>query len=180
ITDIVEAALASGREIVLGPAAPQRCSTQLLFGLGRIATKYGLRMHMHCAETHLHHQTAEILWQQSAVERLHDLGLLGPHLSLAHCVWLSDTDIELLAKTGTAVVYNPSSNVSLGSGLAPVRDMLDAGVSVALGTDGVEASGPASTFRTLRDSLDHSRLREHDPDRWLSSHDVLDMLWCGG
>jgi 5-methylthioadenosine/S-adenosylhomocysteine deaminase len=180
VADLVRGVSGRGHSLLLGPSAPQRCSDALLRGLDRLAREHDLGLHMHCAESPLHARTAGALWGTSAVQHLADLDLLGPRLSLAHCVWLTPDEIRLLADSGTTVVHNPTSNAALGSGIAPVRQLLDAGVAVALGTDGVEASGPTDIFRTLRDTHDLSRLRDADPATWLSTHEVLDLLWCGG
>lgn len=180
VEDLVRAVAGRGHSLSLGPAAPQRCSDPLLVGLADLATQHDLGLHMHCTESPLHVRTATELWGTSTIQHLADLDILGPRLSLAHCVWLSASEMRLLADSGTTVVHNPSSNSALGCGIAPVRRLLDAGVPVALGTDGVEASGPTDVFRVLRDAHNLSRLREDDPAAWLSTHEVLDLLWCGG
>ncbi len=73
-------------------------------------------------------------------EHLRDLGYLSPRTSFAHAIWVSEGDIRLLAETGCRVAHNPASNLKLGSGIAPVRKYLDAGVPVGLGIDGANSS----------------------------------------
>ncbi len=97
-------------------------------------------MHTHTLETPFQREAARRLYGGSVVEHLHSHGLLGPRTSLVHGVWLSESDIGLLAATGTNVIHNPGANLRLSSGVAPVPALLEAGVNVALGTDGFTLS----------------------------------------
>lgn len=178
--DVIVAEKARSGTTTLGPAAPQRCTRHLLTGLSALAKEHDANLHLHCLETALHQTTASELWGMSTVGYLESLGVLGPHVSLAHCVWITDEEIDTLARTRTAVVHVPISNGWLGSGIAPVRKLVDAGVTVALGSDGYEASGPADAFSLLRAALVASRLNTPDPSMWLTPQQVLDMLWEGG
>ena len=74
-------------------------------------------------------------WGRTPVEHLNALGFLGPEVSCAHCVWLTEQDIDIMAQTGATVCHNPSSNLRLKNGIAPVNALLAQGVNVALGTD---------------------------------------------
>jgi 5-methylthioadenosine/S-adenosylhomocysteine deaminase len=84
------------------------------------------------------------------VAYLDSLGLTGSHVALAHCVHLSDDEIDLLEKTRTNVVHCPSSNLKLGSGIAPVTKLLDRGISVSLGADGAACNNRLDMFTEMR------------------------------
>ena len=100
------------------------------------ATRRGIGIHMHLLETPYQRAAANSLYGESAVTHLGRLGVLGPDVSFAHCVWVSGEDIGVLGDHQCAVCHCPSSNLRLRNGRAPVLAMLTAGVPLALGTDG--------------------------------------------
>jgi cytosine/adenosine deaminase-related metal-dependent hydrolase len=113
------------------------------------------------------------------VELLRRLGWLGPDVWLAHCVHLSDEEARLLGATGTGVAHCPSSNFRLGSGIAPVRKLLDAGAPVGLGVDGSASNDGSNMLAEARQALLAHRV-EADAERWLSAEEVLWMATRGG
>jgi cytosine/adenosine deaminase-related metal-dependent hydrolase len=98
---------------------------------------------------------------------------------LAHCVHLSPEEVALFAETGTGVAHCPSSNFRLGSGLAPVRALLDAGAPVGLGVDGSASNDTSNMLAEVRQALLAHRPGQ-DPARWLTAQDVLEMATRGG
>jgi len=163
-----------------GPSGPQWCSEEVLHGSAAIASKYQSGLHMHTDETKLQALLCREIYGRSAISHLHDKGLLGPHVSIAHCVWVDERDIDILAQTGATVVHNPSSNLKLGSGFAPVLDMKERGVSLALGADGSASSDNQVLFDIMKlTGLIHCA-RELDHHRWLSARDVVAMATTGG
>jgi 5-methylthioadenosine/S-adenosylhomocysteine deaminase len=84
------------------------------------------------------------------IEYLNDVGLAAPHIVLAHCVHLNSSELEVLSRTGTHVAHCPSSNLKLGSGLAPVFEMLERGISVSLGADGAPCNNRLDMFTEMR------------------------------
>ena len=121
--------------IQLAPANLHWCSDAALQALQAYATQYGVGMHMHLLETAYQKEYARRRTGTTAVRYLYDCGMLGPHLTLGHGVWLTEDDIELVAETGTMLCHNASSNLRLRSGVAPVNRFLVRGVRVALGLD---------------------------------------------
>jgi 5-methylthioadenosine/S-adenosylhomocysteine deaminase len=163
-----------------GPSGPQWCSEKVLSGSVEIATRFQSGLHMHTDETKLQALLCREIYGSSSVAHMHRQGLLGPHVSLAHCVWVDDRDVEILAETGATVVHNPASNLKLGSGFAPVLDMKEKGVSIALGADGSASSDNQVLFDILKlTGLIHCA-REVDHRRWLSARDVVTMATAGG
>ena len=108
-----------------------------------IARENGLRLHTHLAETLDEERYCQEVYGCRPVELLRRLGWLGSDVWLAHCVHLSAEEVRLFGETGTGVAHCPSSNFRLGSGIAPVRALLEAGAPVGLGVDG-SASKAAS------------------------------------
>jgi cytosine/adenosine deaminase-related metal-dependent hydrolase len=141
---------ADGIAVMLGPSAPHRCSDPLLQAIGAWSRQYGLRIHSHVDETIAQRKQAVDLYGCSTVRHLSDLGLLGPMLSLAHVTHVDGDDIGLLAQSGTYVVHNPVSNAKLGSGIAPLAELFQAGVPIALGTDGAASNDSQNQFEVLK------------------------------
>jgi 5-methylthioadenosine/S-adenosylhomocysteine deaminase len=163
-----------------GPSGPQWCSEKVLQGSAEIAARFHSGLHMHADETKLQALICREIYGSSSITHMHQQGLLGPHVSLAHCVWVDDHDVDILAETGATVVHNPSSNLKLGSGFAPILDMKEKGVSIALGADGSASSDNQVLFDIMKlTGLIHSG-REVDHRRWLSARDVVTMATVGG
>src|SRR5687768_15251725 len=112
------------------------CTRELLEQVARLARERRVMVHTHASENTTECSLVESETGLRNVAYLDSLGLTGPHVALAHCVHLSDDEIDTLAKTMTNVVHCPSSNLKLGSGIAPIAKLLDRGVSVSLGADG--------------------------------------------
>ncbi len=163
-----------------GPSAVQRCSDELLQRAADIARKRKLPLHLHLAETKAQAVMGKRLYGTSLLQHLASLGVLGPNLSLAHSVWIEPPDIELFAKSGATPVHNPASNLRIGSGLAPVRELLAAGVDVALGTDGAASNDGQNMFDALRlVALIHNQAGT-DFNHWVSPSQALAMATRNG
>jgi 5-methylthioadenosine/S-adenosylhomocysteine deaminase len=163
-----------------GPSAVQRCSDELLRGAADIADKRKLPIHIHLAETRAQLVMGKRLYGTSLLQHLASLGILRPNLSLAHSVWIEPADIDLFGKSGATPVHNPASNLRLGSGLAPVRDLLSAGVYVGLGTDGAASNDGQNMFDALRlVTLIHNQAGT-DFNRWVTPSQALAMATRNG
>jgi cytosine/adenosine deaminase-related metal-dependent hydrolase len=136
--------------LLLSPSNVPWASDALLARTGELAARHGTGVHMHLAETAYQRTWARRAYGTSAVAHLDELGLLGPGLSCAHGVWLSDEDMERLAGAGAVVCHNPSSNLRLQSGVAPVRRMLARGLTVALGADSSGINDDQELLQELR------------------------------
>ncbi len=166
--------------IVIAPCGPQRCTPVMLREIKRLGEALDIPIHSHTLETKLQAVHARQQWGKSVVEYLNDFGLLSPRLAIVHGIWLSDRDIALLAEHGCTVVHNPLSNLKLGSGLCPVRKLLDAGVNVALGTDGLATSDTADLIEAIRAASLIHKPGTHDYAQWVSAADVFRMATMGG
>jgi guanine deaminase len=115
----------------------------------------------------------------SLVAHLDELGFLSDRLSVAHAIWLEHDDIQRLDSYGVTVAHNPSSNLRLGSGVAPVREMLRAGVSVGIGTDASNSSDGQNMFEAMRLSSYLSRIDGFAADDWISAKEAFAMATMG-
>ena len=165
--------------IALAPCAPFSVSEDLMRRSAELAREHGVRLHTHLAETRDEESYCLERYGCRPVELLRRLGWLGSDVWLAHCVHLSPDEVALFGETRTGVAHCPSSNFRLGSGLAPVRALLDAGAPVGLGVDGSASNDTSNMLAEARQALLAHR-RDTDPARWLSAEDVLWMATRGG
>ncbi len=118
--------------------------------LAEYAKANGFGMQIHLSETQKEHLECIERHGKTPTEFFRDTGVLDVPTTAAHCVWVSDRDIEILAEKKVSVAHNPVSNLKLGSGVMPLRKMLDAGVNVALGTDGVASNNRLDILREMQ------------------------------
>jgi 5-methylthioadenosine/S-adenosylhomocysteine deaminase len=136
--------------IFLSPYSTQWCSESLIIRIKETARQLQTGIQLHLLESRYQMQYALRTLGKTAVAYLRDIGFLGREVSCAHAVWLTDSDIAILAESGATCVHNPLSNLRLGSGIARVRDLFRAGAAVALGTDGMGFSSDNDMFNQLR------------------------------
>ena len=118
--------------------------------VGEYTAANGLRMHLHLSETEKEHNECIARHGKTPTKLFYDLGVLNTPTLAAHCVWVSDEDIALMAEKGVSAVHNPVSNLKLGSGVMPLNKMLSAGVNVCLGTDGVASNNRLDILREMQ------------------------------
>lgn len=126
----------SSCRIGFGPLAPQWCTEDLLASVFASAAELGTPVHIHALESVLQKIYGISVLGKSLIRSMHDAGFLGHNTVIAHCVWATAADIQILAETDTAVSHQSSSNLRLRAGVSPVWPMLEAGVRVGLGLDG--------------------------------------------
>lgn len=165
---------------IVAPSAPQRCSDAFLIQLHEIAEQHDLPMMMHLLETRLQAVTGGLLYNGSMVEHLSRLGVLSHRLALQHCVWLTANDLALLARAGSSAVYNPLSNLKLGSGRMPVRAFLDAGVNVALASDGCGSRDSLNMVLVMQAAALLNKSPVVPPEQWLSAEAAFRLGTEGG
>ncbi|MBI2158226.1 MAG: amidohydrolase family protein [Candidatus Rokubacteria bacterium] len=166
--------------ILVSASAPQRCTEEFLRACRRLADDHGLPVITHVQETRLQVVTGGVFYGSPMVEYLDRVGFLGPRTSLVHAVWLNPREIAALARTGATAQHNPWSNLTLGSGVQPVRALLDAGVNVSLGSDGTCSTVTANMLTVLGSAAALSKIRGDDYARWLSAREALAAATRGG
>ncbi len=169
-----------GVSVLVAPTGMQLCSDALFEGCIELSDRYNLCRHSHLLETKAQELLAQEKYGCSAVEHLKHLGYLSPRTSLAHCVWLSDRDIEILAETGATVVHNPLSNLRLGSGIAPIVKYRQAGVNVAFACDGASSNDSQDLLEAIKiGSLLHN-VTTPDYRNWISPRQAVEIASSGG
>ncbi len=134
----------------VAPHAISTCSEETLLSCRDLALQSGTMVHIHLAETRQEAEDCQSQRGHSPVEYLDSLGMLNSRLLAAHCIWVSDRDIALLAARGASVAHCPVSNHKLVSGFAPVEKLLCAGVRVSLGTDGASSNNSLNVFQEMK------------------------------
>jgi len=149
------AALADGElvEIAVSPCSPFSVTGRLMTESAELARRLGLNLHTHLAETVEEEAYCQELYGCTPVEYLDSLGWLDGNVWCAHCVHLSAPEIARFAETGTGVAHCPTSNLRLGAGVAPVRELTDAGVRVGLGVDGSASNERSHLFNEVKQAL---------------------------
>jgi 5-methylthioadenosine/S-adenosylhomocysteine deaminase len=165
---------------MIAPSAPQRCTRELMLACMDLAVDKGVPFHTHVLETKTQAVTGHELYGKTLVAYMHDLGLLKRNTTFAHSVWVSDDDMALMGAAGMSIAHNAVSNQKLGAGISPIRRLLDAGVTIGLGTDGVSSNDTSRIFDVMRVAgLIHS-VSGPDYSRWVRAEDILRMATIGG
>jgi 8-oxoguanine deaminase len=164
--------------IMVAPCSPFSVTPQLLTSSRDLARQYGVHCHTHVAETLDEERYCVEQHGRRPVQYLADLGWLGDDVSYAHGVHLTEEEMQLFAETGTGVAHCPTSNMRLGSGIAPVTRMLELGVKVGLAVDGSASNDSSHMLNEARMALLLQRVRQGPTA--LSARRVLEMATLGG
>jgi 5-methylthioadenosine/S-adenosylhomocysteine deaminase len=165
---------------VIAPSGPQRCTTELMLAAAELAAEHDIPFHTHILETKGQAVTGLRFHGKSLLKYINDLGILNERTAIAHGIWFDQEDIELVAATGASVLHPVLSNLKTGAGIAPVRQMLAAGVNLGLGTDSIVAAGTARMFDVMK-----AAALIHKPTtpaywNWPRAMDILRMATLGG
>ncbi|WP_225334413.1 5'-deoxyadenosine deaminase [Halomicrobium urmianum] len=156
------------------------CTEACLRGTRELADSHdGVRVHTHASENRDEVATVEERTGRRNVAWLDEVGLTGPDVTLAHCVWTDEREREIIDETDTRVVHCPSSNMKLASGVAPVQDYLDRGVTVGLGNDGPPCNNTLDPFTEMRQASLLAKVDGLDATA-LPASTVFEMATAGG
>lgn len=165
--------------VVVAPCAPFNVSQDLMRESVTLARSYGVTLHTHLAENQSDIDYSLEVFGQRPGEYAESMGWVGPDVWHAHCVHLDHHEIDLFARTGTGVAHCPCSNMRLGSGIAPIRQMLTAGVSVGLGVDGSASNDGGNLLNEARQAMLLQRVAHKNPAIF-SARDALEIATLGG
>jgi cytosine/adenosine deaminase-related metal-dependent hydrolase len=140
-------------QVAVAPCSPFSVTKRLMSDSAELARRLGLRLHTHLAETVEEEEYCRGLFGCRPVEYLEQVGWLESDVWCAHCVHLSDEDVTALGRARVGVAHCPTSNLRLGAGVAPVRELLDAGVPVGLGVDGSASNERGDLFLEVKQAL---------------------------
>jgi len=163
-------------QIVLAPCSPFSVTGNLMRQSAILARQYGVHLHTHLAET----QDEEVFCLQKfghrPVEYMETVGWVGPDVWFAHSVHVDEAELKVYAHTGCGVAHCPSSNMRLASGIAPILEMLQAGVKVGLGVDGSASNDGSHLLGEVRQAMLVARLRSGLRGASLSGEDAPPLM----
>lgn len=165
--------------VALAPHAIYTCSPPHLEEVRRLAGQLGVPIHIHLAETRREVEESRQIHGVTPVEFLERLGLFELPVLAAHCVHLSPSEVEIIARRRVLVSHNPVSNAKLGSGVAPLRALLGSGARISLGTDGAASSNRLDMFETMRLAGFLQKATLEDPT-FPDAYQVLSLATRGG
>ena len=142
-----------GVDVAVAPCSPFSVTKELMRESAELARRLSVPLHTHLAETAEEEGYCQELYGCTSVEYLEELGWLAEDVWCAHCVHLSESEVQRFAETGTGVAHCPTSNLRLGAGVAPVRDLLDAGARVGLGVDGSASNERSDLFFEVKQAM---------------------------
>ncbi len=164
--------------IVVAPCSPFSVSRELMKQSAAMARSFNVSMHTHLAENDSDIRYSREKFNMTPAQYVEDLGWVGPDVWHAHCVKLDQHGIELFARTGTGVAHCPCSNMRLGSGIAPIRHMCDAGVHVGMGVDGSASNDSSDMMAEVRQAMLLQRVG-FGPDA-MTARQALELATLGG
>jgi 8-oxoguanine deaminase len=164
--------------IAIAPCSPFSATQRLMEDSASLARALGIRLHTHIAETLDEEAYCQERFGVRPLELLDGWGWLGPDVWLAHCVHLAEKDIRRIAETGTGVAWCPSSNLRLGSGIAPARELLDESATVGLGVDGSASNDAGNLVAEIRQGMLVSRASGNP--KAMSAREALRVATRGG
>ena len=164
--------------IVLAPCSPFSVTASIMRDSAELARRYSVRLHTHLCETKDEENQCLDMYGMRPLELMEKCGLIGPDVFYAHGIHFSDSELEILRETGTAISHCPSSNMRLGSGICRVREMLDLGINVSLGVDGSASNDSSDMLGEMRAALMLQRVRYGSDS--LGVRDVFRMATVNG
>ena len=163
----------------VAPHSAYTCSEKTLRDAAALARRYDAPILIHVSETKQELEEIRSKHGLTPPAYLDSLGVLGPDVVAAHCVWVDAADMALLAKREVGCIHNPSSNMKLASGIAPVADLLAAGVRVGLGTDGAASNNDLDMMEEMDLAAKLQKVGRMDP-RVLPAEQALELATLGG
>lgn len=166
--------------VVLAPVAPQRCTDEFFIGMNKLGEKYDLPIHTHVLETKMQQVTGTEFYNTSLIRHMNDIGVLSERTTIVHSVWITDEEIQLVAKAGASIVHNPASNLKLGSGIMPYAKIKAAGINMALGSDGMSSNDNQSIFEAMKLCGLLHKVTTPDYSKWPEAKDIFTAATYGG
>jgi cytosine/adenosine deaminase-related metal-dependent hydrolase len=161
-------------------SAPQRVTPEHLRALGELSEQHDLPYNMHILETRLQRVFGQTNLGSSLVRYVHEQGVLNERAMVIHSIWVDDEDIQLMAASGCSIAHNPVSNLKLGSGVMPWRQIRDAGINVCLGTDEANVDDGVNLWSTVKVTGLIHNIATPDYTRWPEPDEILHAATVGG
>ncbi|MDW8313837.1 MAG: amidohydrolase family protein [Rhodovarius sp.] len=165
--------------LAVAPTIPHHCSDRFLCGCRDLAREHGVGLHSHVGESKVQAITGIRRYGRTLLAHMDALGLVDENFTAAHAIWLDDDDLKLIRDRGAVLAHNPGSNMRLGNGMFRLRRALDLGVTVGIGTDGVNCSDNANMYEAMRYASMASKVQTPDPRLWASAEEIYHAATLG-
>ena len=165
-------------KMALAPHAPYTVEKEILKEMGECSKKENLPLVIHVGESEWEQEEIKKKYGKTPIEYLHSLNLTDKNSLFVHCVYASEKELDIMAKTETSFSYNPKSNMKLGNGVAPVSEALKRGVRVGLGTDGAASNNSLNFFDEMGTGARLQAVRYQDES--LTASSMYHMATKGG
>ena len=162
----------------IAPHAPYTVAPEMLKSIGDFSKKEKMPLTIHVSESEWEQAEIQSKYNKTPVEHLHDLNVTGERSLFVHGVQMSDSDLDIMAKTKTSFSYNPESNMKLSNGIAPIGDALKKGITVGLGTDGSASNNDLNMFLEMGTGTKLQALRYGDQS--INASQMLEMATLSG
>lgn len=166
-------------DCLIAPHSPYTLSKEALEVIGKEAKSNNKNIHIHISETQDEVNIIKEKYNKTSCEFLQDVGIFNSKVAAAHCVYLTDKDMNILKENGASVIYNPQSNMKLASGIAKIADMIDMDINVCLGTDGTSSNNNLNMIEEMETGIVLQKLYYKDATK-LSAKKALEMATYNG
>ncbi|WP_164971438.1 amidohydrolase [Clostridium tetani] len=164
---------------MIAPHSPYTLSKEALEAIGKEAKLQNKNIHIHISETQDEVNIIKEKYNKTPCEFLQSVGIFNSKVAAAHCVYLTDEDMNILKQNGTSVIYNPQSNMKLASGIAKIAEMIDMDINVCLGTDGTSSNNNLNMIEEMETGTILQKLYYKDATK-LSAKKALEMATYNG
>lgn len=164
---------------MIAPHSPYTLSIEALKTIAKEAKLQNKNIHIHISETQDEVDIIREKYNKTSCEFLQDIGIFNSKVAAAHCVYLTDKDMNILKENGASVIYNPQSNMKLASGIARISEMIDMGINVCLGTDGTSSNNNLNMIEEMETGAILQKLYYKDATK-LSAKKALEMATYNG
>lgn len=161
-------------------SAPQRVTRDYIEGLAALSRTHDIPFVVHVLETKLQRVLGDVRYGRSLVRLIHDMELLDERMQIVHGIWIDEADMALLAAARCTVAHNPVCNLRLGSGIMPLRRLLDHGIPVCIGTDEAIADDTCNLWSAAKTAALVHTLSDPDHGTWPTAPEILACLFHGG
>jgi 5-methylthioadenosine/S-adenosylhomocysteine deaminase len=161
-------------------SAPQRVTERYLQDLTQLSAEHNLPFNIHILETRLQRVLGQEKHGKSLIRYVHDIGCLDARKLVIHAIWVDDTDIGLMAEAQCSIAHNPICNLKLGSGIMRFRELRDAGINIAIGTDEAPCDDTTNVWHAAKAMGLVQHITTPDWTRWPKAAEILDCVILGG
>ncbi len=155
-------------------SAPQRVSADYFLSLNELSERYRLPLYAHMLETRVQRVFGETcLNGKSLIRYANDLGVISERLNIIHAIWVNDKDLKIIAENGACIAHNPNSNLRLGSGVMPLRKILNKNIPVCLGVDEAIADDAVNMWSVMKTTGSIHNLTDADYSNWPNAKEIL-------